>query len=48
MLNGEVKTIQLESPSVVQCISDLPAVEAVLTRIGADVLGVRCVIEASR
>jgi hypothetical protein len=48
LLNGETKTVRLESPSIQSCVADTLVVESVLTSIGATVGTTFCMIEVTR
>ena len=48
LLNGETKTVRLESPSIQSCVADTLVVESVLTSIGATVSTTFCMIEVTR
>lgn len=48
LLNGETKTVRLESPSIQSCVADTLVVESVLARVGATVSTTFCMIEVTR
>ena len=48
LLNGEAKTIRLESPSIQSCVADTLVVESVLQNLGAEVRTTFCMIEVTR
>jgi hypothetical protein len=48
ILNGEIKTVRLETPNVQQCVTDALAVESTLTALGAEVSTTFCMIEVTR
>ena len=48
LLNGETKTVRLESPSIQSCVADTLVVESVLQNLGAEVRTTFCMIEVTR
>jgi hypothetical protein len=48
LLNGETKTMRLESPSIQSCVTDTLVVESVLQNLGAEVRTTFCMIEVTR
>jgi hypothetical protein len=48
LLNGEPRTIRLESPSIQSCVADTLVVESVLQNLGAEVATTFCMIEVTR
>ena len=48
VMAGEPKIVQLETPSVTTCVSDIRTVESVLTSLGAQIASTFCVVEVTR
>ena len=48
LLNGEAKTMRLESVSIQSCVADTLVVESVLQNLGAEVRTTFCMIEVTR
>ena len=48
VLNGEIKTVRMESANITQCLTELVTVENMLNLMGVDDPEVRCEIKIER